>query len=130
MDHRVDVDEPEHDAWSLWSVGGDGWIDLGDDHWLKFFQWAPDRGLNPQWAGRPDVERAGAIVAHHRPDGTGCLSSIHFDTPETQGLFHDDSRWRVESWDPLTLSPSLLCNADKGGCGDHGFVRGGRWVRA
>lgn len=30
--------------------------------------------------------------------------------------------WTVEKLDPLTLSPSLLCS-----CGDHGFIREGRW---
>lgn len=34
--------------------------------------------------------------------------------------------WQVESWDPLTLSPSVLCNT----CGLHGFIREGRWVPA
>jgi len=33
--------------------------------------------------------------------------------------------WDVQSWDPLTISPSVLCS-----CGDHGFIREGRWVRA
>lgn len=28
--------------------------------------------------------------------------------------------------EPLTLSPSLLCKT----CGDHGFIRGGKWVAA
>lgn len=32
--------------------------------------------------------------------------------------------WRVESLEPLTLSPSLLCTS----CGLHGFVRNGAWV--
>lgn len=32
-------------------------------------------------------------------------------------------RWRLESLDPLTLSPSLLCRI----CGTHGFIRSGRW---
>jgi len=31
--------------------------------------------------------------------------------------------WKVESYDPLTLSPSLAC----GMCGHHGFIRNGRW---
>ena len=29
------------------------------------------------------------------------------------------------STDPLTISPSLLCR-----CGDHGFIREGRWIPA
>jgi hypothetical protein len=48
--------------------------------------------------------------------------------------------WQVQTWEPLTISPSLLCKMPRFGpdnkaipgteCGDHGFIRGGRWVRA
>lgn len=38
----------------------------------------------------------------------------------------DFQSWAVESEEPLTLSPSILCRA----CGDHGFIRNGKWVRA
>lgn len=34
--------------------------------------------------------------------------------------------WTVETEDPLTLSPSILCPE----CGHHGFIRAGRWVPA
>jgi hypothetical protein len=34
--------------------------------------------------------------------------------------------WTVQSTDPITLSPSLLCSA----CGEHGFIRDGKWVPA
>lgn len=34
--------------------------------------------------------------------------------------------WEVISEEPLTLSPSLACQA----CGHHGWVRDGRWVPA
>jgi len=37
-----------------------------------------------------------------------------------------DYSWTIESREPLTLSPSLLCTR----CGHHGFVRGGEWVPA
>jgi hypothetical protein len=42
----------------------------------------------------------------------------------------DGQTWTVISRDPLTLSPSLHCDASKGGCGRHGFVRDGRWAEA
>ena len=29
------------------------------------------------------------------------------------------------AYDPLTVAPSLLC-----ACGDHGFIRDGKWVPA
>lgn len=34
--------------------------------------------------------------------------------------------WQVESLDPLTISPSILCSE----CGSHGFIRNGRWENA
>jgi Family of unknown function (DUF6527) len=45
-------------------------------------------------------------------------------------LSADKPRWQVESWEPLTISPSVLCSLDKGGCGAHGFIREGKWVPA
>lgn len=101
-------------------------IDLGYDHWLKFFQWAPDRDLNPQYADIPDVPKAGALVAHRWRDGSWCMSGIEFDSESMRRVDPNGPKWAVESWEPLTLSPSLLCMA----CGDHGFIRGGKWVPA
>lgn len=34
--------------------------------------------------------------------------------------------WTLVSLEPLHLEPSLLCRA----CGDHGFIRDGKWVPA
>jgi len=100
-------------------------LDLGDGHTLRFFMWAPNRDLNPRYAGMPDVERAGCTIWHSAPSGDPCEGALTFDLPETRHLAPDGRRWQVESWDPLTISPSVLCH-----CGDHGFVRGGKWVRA
>jgi hypothetical protein len=97
-------------------------LDLGDDHGLQFFGWAPDRTLNPQYEGIPDVERAGAIVWHiDQRTGEEHAGSVQFDTAAPLS----GPKWTVESWEPLTISPSVLCS-----CGDHGFIREGRWVRA
>jgi hypothetical protein len=108
-------------------MGGDPHdLDLGDDHLLWFNCWKPDRELNPQYVDLPDVERVGAIVAHKTPAGEWCWAGIHFENEASRRVFPDHPRWVVESADPLTLSPSLLCKL----CGDHGFIRAGRWVRA
>ena len=103
--------------------------DLGDDHYLRFFRWEPDDlPANRERYGMPlpCVEKAGAIVRHKTAEGADCESAVHFDIPEALLMGGERNVWRVESWDPLTLSPSLLCLL----CGDHGFIREGRWVRA
>lgn len=101
-------------------------IDLGDEHALRFYRWAPDRGINPQYEGIPDVERYGAIVYHKKKDGSECWSGVTFESEVAKKIGDDRPSWKVESWEPLTLSPSLLCRL----CGDHGFIRNGKWERA
>jgi hypothetical protein len=100
-------------------------IDLGCDHLLRFSCWKPDRNLNPQYAHLPDVEKYGATVFHKRPDGKNCLGAITFASAVSAALAPGRPSWHVESWEPLTVSPSLLCS-----CGDHGFIRNGKWVKA
>lgn len=87
-------------------------LDIGHDHVLTL--------VTPDGASEP----SGADVAHLTPDGRPCAGWIALDVPANDWL-SADRKWQVESWDPLTLSPSLLC-----GCGDHGFVRNGTWVPA
>ena len=98
--------------------------DLGHGHTLSYFVWSPDRELNPRWADEPDIDPAGAIIEHPAPDGSECKSAVHFDVPGIRRIAPNQPVWQVESWEPLTLSPSLLCRR----CGDHGFIRDGRWV--
>ena len=89
------------------------WTDLGDDHACKFYSYKDPDGV--VW------ERVGVLVRHETPSGKDCMGSVIFEgAPSTI----KGARWSVESYDPLTVSPSLLCS-----CGDHGFIRDGRWVR-
>jgi hypothetical protein len=84
-------------------------------------------GVELQFTSYGEHERAGYIQSHPRPDGQGrCEGGGLFDLPGIREAFPDRAVWQVESWEPLTLSPSLLCSA----CGHHGFIRGGRWVPA
>jgi len=77
------------------------------------------------------VDRFGASIEHRRPDtGAACVGGVTFDGPVQRDLAArpgalNQAMWQVESWEPLTVSPSVLCS-----CGDHGFIREGRWVRA
>lgn len=116
-----------------WRDDCDGWIDIGASHGIHWTSWMPDRELNPQYAGFPDIERYGLLIDHPSATvvGAACCGGVLFDTPELRALreafppCHGAAVWQVDSWDPLTLSPSILCS-----CGDHGYIREGRWVAA
>ncbi len=89
-------------------------LDLGDNHWLQFIAYQDD-------------PRTGGAQHHLKADGTMCGGWVAFEGGAWARAFdHTITTWKVECVDPLTLSPSLLCR----GCGDHGFIRAGRWVRA
>lgn len=68
--------------------------------------------------------RVGLVESHRGPDGRECSGAVTFNVPEAADL--PGPRWTVELWEPLTLSPSILCRT----CGHHGFIRAGRWVPA
>ena len=97
-----------------------GPVDLGHGHTLEFVAWKPDADPNPRYTGR-----YGAHVHHRTPDGRNCVGFVAFAGLPEQ-IAPGPPTWTVESWEPLTLSPSLLCRA----CGDHGFIRAGRWEPA
>ncbi len=100
--------------------------DIGDDHSITWFGWYPDRDLNPQYANAADIPNMGVVVYHHRPGGEWCSGAIHFDRPEIRELIGDRPVWQVMSMNPLHVEPSVLCKL----CGDHGYIRDGRWVPA
>jgi hypothetical protein len=101
-------------------------IDLGHGHTIRIAVWDPDLDLNPDLAEHSSQfpAKTSGIVTHSLPDGSECGGAITFDSPLTRKYFKGPF-WTVESWEPLTLSPSLLCH-----CGDHGFIRNGEWVMA
>lgn len=107
-------------------------IDIGHDHFIAYFRWAPDDlPANREHFGYPlpVVEKAGVFVRHPnlKVPGELCESAINFDIPEmVKAKLGAGHVWQVHSFDPLTVSPSLLCMR----CGDHGFIRDGRWVPA
>lgn len=91
-------------------------LDLGDGHRIVFAVY--------------EEERAGGNVKHPPVEGK-CSGDgwVSFEGRAWARSFSgnpDFQAWKVESDDPLTLSPSILCRA----CGDHGFIRNGKWVRA
>jgi hypothetical protein len=91
------------------------WQDIGGGHEISFY------------VGEDDEIRIGLLDRHNKPDGSRCNgpSSIPFDVPQNSHV-PDSARWQLVKAEPLTLSPSLLCQI----CGDHGFIREGKWVVA
>lgn len=85
-------------------------LDLGDNHTLK-------------WISDKEDNIVGATEAHYKP-GTEekCMGAVFFNVPENTDR---KVMWEVESWVPLTISPSVLCS-----CGSHGFIREDKWVPA
>lgn len=91
-------------------------IDLGDNHTIEFTSYKDD-------------DRAGAIVTHLTPEGKLCESYITMRGRAWDAEFKNNppiASWELVSDNPVTLSPSLACRA----CGDHGFIREGKWVKA
>jgi hypothetical protein len=143
---RVDGSEPE--TWThvagnrgpvtLLNIGEGEWgpmpepgeLDLGNGVTARFTRWAPNRSIEAnrlRYEGLPDVDPWGLILNHplaSSPTGR-CEGALTFAGPVQDLLAPNDERWTVESLDPLTLSPSLLC-----ACGFHGYIREGRWVPA
>ena len=88
------------------------------------------------------VEKYGAIIRHYRSDGVLCEGCITFDgewqRKNNATGNYPTPLWTVECWEPLTVSPSILCKAPvydaegkhTGTCDDHGFIRQGKWVKA
>lgn len=71
----------------------------------------------------------GCILWHRCADGVRvCGGFVRFVVePEKP----EKPVWTVESIDPLTISPSVLCRGEDGDCGGtHGFIRHGRWEAA
>lgn len=88
-------------------------IDLGDDHFLAFSEY--------------QGEVAACTISHLTPAGKPCNGFIAFEGRSWARSFsHEITTWNVVQDEPLTLTPSVLCR----GCGDHGSVQNGKWVRA
>lgn len=95
----------EHGGVALW---------LDDDNALVFIRWKDEaEPYMANWFHRASAKDKG-----------WCMGGFAWRKPE--GLDATWTPWTLESWEPLTVSPSLLCM----GCGAHGFIREGKWVPA
>lgn len=92
---------------------GDKHVELGNDVYIVY----TDVGGH----------KPGGLIEYHRtPEGRDCGGSVLFDLDGIRHAFPDRPVWTVESWDPLTLTPSILCRR----CGHHGWIRNGVWESA
>ena len=80
-------------------------VDLGDGMRMLCFRSTETESQGWGFAHRCDRGERGVILC----------------APRLRPVAH-----RIESVDPLTVSPSILCPD----CGTHGFVRDGRWLEA
>jgi hypothetical protein len=103
-------------------------IDFGGGVVGYWLDWSPDRSIpsNAQrYQGIADIPRSTLVLEHaHRVYGTPCEGHVSPDVPNAREVFGPDRPlWQVQSWEPLTLTPSVLCS-----CGWHGYITNGRWV--
>lgn len=66
------------------------------------------------------VTPCGVLWYHNTPSGEPCASAGGYVPLRGPG------GWTLQSVDPLTFSPSVLCMR----CQRHGFISGGKWVGA
>lgn len=77
----------------------------------------------PPAAGDLAGQLAGYRVTHPVGGVEGARSCV---SDEGSWIPVGRGQWTLVSENPLTLAPSLLCTV----CGDHGFIRDGKWVPA
>jgi hypothetical protein len=91
----------------------------------KFVQISDDSLRN--WDGRRYV-CVGLRIDHMAPWGQPCHISVSF----ANSPHHDETtdEWKVETRDPVTISPGVVCQAERDGqsCGFRGAVIGGKWI--
>lgn len=87
---------------------------LGHQHWYT---------IEVDQQGR----EVGCLVWHPHPSTPGGIHAggVLFDTEAGQATQRNAAHWHLVSRDPLHIEPSVLCS-----CGDHGFIRNGRWESA
>jgi hypothetical protein len=99
--------------------------------------------LNPRWIGAggegitladgsPAPERTGVGVIFNCPCGCGDEGYVPFQNPLDGGLPLDPNRsvWQRtgETFETLTLTPSILKVRNPSGCGWHGFITNGEAI--
>jgi hypothetical protein len=79
----------------------------------------------------PLVAQSGGVVIgyhvwHSCKDGKMQPGGVFLAIPELPEHLSGHITWQLVSREPLHIEPSVLCRA----CGDHGWIRDGKWVEA
>lgn len=95
-----------------------GWADLPTDIII-------DLGNDTKYSKVVDKDKKwiGINEWHLNPNGELCGGWVPFDVKSDYINPNNPTKWTVESYEPLTLSPSLQCTT----CGHHGHIRNNRW---
>lgn len=95
---------------TIWN--DDTWVDIGGGTEITYYL-DEDTGA-----------RVGLLERHACAGGRLSRGSVPFTgmMPELS----NGARWTVEQAEPLTLSPSIACQA----CPHHGWIRNGAWTSA
>lgn len=103
--------------------------DIGSNHWVRL----------ATGHGEPDNRVVSLIIDHLSPSGQPCTGSLTLRQSDPR--YHVSGGKPIALWNVLqpagrpwmadegiegvTLDPSVLCH-----CGDHGWIRNGRWESA
>lgn len=96
-------------------------LELGHDHFAKPYGRYGDETNTV--VGFHVLHKKGPNPVPTYEGSEWCMGAIHLDVPQAEGLA--GAKWTLVSFEPLTVAPSLACH-----CGDHGFIRDGKWVIA
>lgn len=96
----------------------DLWLD--DNNAVQFIRWKDDpKPYMANWFHAPGSQRRAS------DDRGWCMGGFQWRIPGPDYPTQNQGLWTLDAWEPLTLSPSLLCS-----CGAHGFIREGHWISA
>ena len=91
-------------------VRPDLWLD--DNNAIQFIRWKDDpEPYMANWFHRSDAKERG-----------WCMGGFIWRIPGPDYPNQNQGLWTLDTWEPLTISPSLLCS-----CGVHGFIERGAW---
>lgn len=95
---------------------GDKWISLGSGHVACEIVYGPAN----EWCGIDDSH------IDKRDPTKRCMGYVGFKGVKD---YERDPSWTRtgDSIQTLTLSPSVHCSVEKGGCGSHGYIENGKW---